>query len=195
MNTDACLGYGAMGYQSWEVAREICDARRFILIRHVGPVAKGRDATSQSLAHKTEVRFCLCCVKATHIAVPMSSELGAYSWLKETGVKIGTSEGPSAGRRLAAVYYVLDSYGAPLPVGWDWAARPLEFAARNALIHSILRGVPAPIPTIADTEMQKQNLEKDLDAKITAMDSQGNATHPTIARAPTIPGETPISPR
>ena len=131
-------------------------------------------------------------MKATHIAVPMSSELGAYSWLKETGAKLGTSEGPCAGRRLAAVNCVLYSNGSPLPVGWDWAARPLEFAAPNPLVRSILRGNPAPILTIADAEMQEKTLEKDLDTNITAKDSQGNVTQPVVNRAPPIPGETPF---
>ena len=79
MHADACLGYSAMGYQSWEVAGEICDARRFILTHHVGPVAQGRDALPKSLAQKANAGFCLCCVKATHIAVPPSFELGARS--------------------------------------------------------------------------------------------------------------------
>ena len=109
-------------------------------------------------------------------------------------MKLGTSEGPWAGRRLAAVNYVLDSNGSPLPVGRHWAARPLEFAAPNPLVRSILRGIPAPIPTIADDEMQQKTFEEDLDTNISAKDSQGNVTQPTVTRTPSTPGETPISP-
>ena len=56
---------------------------------------------------------------------------------------------------MAAVNYALDSRGAPLPVGWDWAARPLEFVAPKPLIRSIPNNIPGPIPTIAGAEKRK----------------------------------------
>ena len=88
------------------------------LIRIAGPGATGRDASPEA-----KVGFRPCCVKATHIAVPLSFELGANGWLGKMGMKLWTPEGPWACGRLPAVNYVLDSNGSPLPVGWDWAAR------------------------------------------------------------------------
>ena len=44
MHTDACLGYSAMGYQSWEVARSSLKANKNILSRLAEPVARGHDA-------------------------------------------------------------------------------------------------------------------------------------------------------
>ena len=106
-------------------------------------------------------------------------------------MRLWTSDGPWAGRRLAAVNYVLTSNGTPLPVGWDWAARSLDFAAPDPLVRPISRGVPVPIPTIADAEEQKQTLKKDSDATVTAKESQENVNKPAVARAPTLPEEPP----
>ena len=77
----AFLGYSAMGHRSWATAPGgKCDARRFILIRPVGLLAEGRDASSKSRAQEATVGFRPCCVKAAHIAAPMAFELGASRW-------------------------------------------------------------------------------------------------------------------
>ena len=70
------MGYSATGYRSWEAPGDICDARRSILIRLVGPVAKRNDAKSV-LAQKAKVGFSPCCVRATHSAVSLAFQLGA----------------------------------------------------------------------------------------------------------------------
>ena len=150
----------------------------------MGPVAKGRDASPKAPAWKAKVGSCPRCVKATHIAVPPPFESGAYSWLEEMGAKLWTAEGPWAGRRLAAANYVLDSNGPPVPVGWDWSARSLEFIAPKPIGRPILRSVPAPTPTIADAEMQKKTFKKDWYANFTAKDSRENATQPTVTPNP-----------
>ena len=76
------------GYQSWEVANDSRDARRRILIRIAGPVAKERDASSKALAQKAKVGFRLRRLEATHITVPFSFELGARSRLKAVGAEL-----------------------------------------------------------------------------------------------------------
>ena len=118
-------------------------------------------------------------------AVHLSFEIGAKSQLEELGMDLWASDGPWAGRRLAAVHYVSDANGAPLPVGWGWTARALEFARPNPLICSISRGTPAPIPTNAEAEKQQKNLEKDLDTPIGLLDSRGPSDTPPDTRTPT----------
>ena len=112
MHTDACFGYSAMGYQGWEVAHGLCEASKFTLIRLVGPASEGHDAKN-NLAQKVKVGFCSCCSQATHLAVPSSSKLGAYSELEGLGMRLWADERPWEGRRLAAVNYVLDPNGSP----------------------------------------------------------------------------------
>ena len=109
-------------------------------------------------------------------------------------MKLWTCEGPWAGRRLAAVNYVSDSSGSPLPGGWGWAACSLECIVTNPLFCPFLRGAPSPIPTIADAEMQKKTLKKESDTNITAEDSRENASQPTVNSTPIIPEETPSDP-
>ena len=52
MQTDACLGFCVMGRQSWDTARDHCDVFPYILIRIVGPVAKGRDRRQKRCPRK-----------------------------------------------------------------------------------------------------------------------------------------------
>ena len=134
----------------------ICDARRVILIRLAGSVSKGSDVES-ALARKAQVGFCSCCVKATRSAVPLVFALGANSWVGDLGMGLWALGVPWAGRRLAAVSYVLGDSGPPLPTGWDRAARSLEFVAPNPLTRSISRGLPGPIPAITDAERQMKS--------------------------------------
>ena len=82
----------------------------------------GSEAKS-ALTQKTKVGFCPCCIQATRIAAPTSCKLGEYSPLEELGMQLWADEGPWAGRRLAAVNYVMDNGGPPLPAGWDLAAK------------------------------------------------------------------------
>ena len=72
MRADACLGFSFTEYESWAVASGICDARRFILIRLAGPVAKGSDAKS-ALAQQATAQSRPWCVKAMYIAAPRHS--------------------------------------------------------------------------------------------------------------------------
>ena len=67
MRAGACLGFGAMGYQSWEMAYGILEANKYILNRLVGPVAKGQNAKN-NLTQKAKVSFGLCRVKATRLS-------------------------------------------------------------------------------------------------------------------------------
>ena len=127
-HTDACLGHNTMGYQSWEVAYGLYDTRKFNLIRLVGPASTGHDAESM-LTQEAKAGFRPCCIQSTHIAVPSSPKLGAYSELQELGMRLWANKGPWAARRLAAANYVLVSNRSPLPAGWNWAARSLDFNA------------------------------------------------------------------
>ena len=160
MHADACLGYSATGYQSWGVAYNVLEARKFDLIRPAGPASQGRNAKG-ILTQKAKAGFCPCCVQATRIANATSIQSGEYSPLKELGMQPSADEGPWAGRRLAADNYVLGYGGSLLPVGWDWAAKSLEFNAPRALIRSMCRGAPILIPTIAESKKLREIHEQD----------------------------------
>ena len=105
------------------------------------------------------------CTRATHIAVPPTFDLGAFSSIKELGMSLWASDRPKAGRRLAAVSYVLDSNCALLPIGRNWAARPLEFIAPDPLIRPLTHGLSVPIPAIADAEKHDKRTKLDLDTR------------------------------
>ena len=73
---------------------------------------------------------------------------------------------------------------------WDWAARPLEFAARDPLIRPFSQSIPSPIPTIASAEEQKRNLEKDLGTLAATKEMHMTMDELRDTRAPTIGGQT-----
>ena len=67
MHTEACPDFRAMGYECWEVARDLCDGLRYSLFRIFGPVAMGRDAIAPA-------------ARARRISLPPHTfELGALS--------------------------------------------------------------------------------------------------------------------
>ena len=71
MNADARFGYSVMGYQSWDVVCDHCDAWKTTLVRLDGRLSKGRDAKAEgNLCQKAEVEKRHCCTCATHVAVP-----------------------------------------------------------------------------------------------------------------------------
>ena len=74
------------------------------------------------------------------------------------------------------------SHGVPLPPGWDWVARPLEFIAPNSLFRLNPQGAPVRIPAIADAEKQKKNSKKGLGATIVMMGSRETSETPLDRR-------------
>ena len=155
-----------------------------------GTVAEGRGAPPKTPAREAKVGHCPCCAIATHVAVPPPVESGAYSELKELGVGHWAPDGPRAGRRLEAVTYLLDTNGARLLGGWDWAACALQFLAPDPLIRSLSQCTPLPIPTIADAEKHKKNITKDLDTHTALQGPRAAADKPSGKRIPTLGGQT-----
>ena len=149
------------------------EAGNFNLIRLVGPASEGHEAMDQ-LAQKAKVGVCPCCVKATHIAEPPSSKLGAYGELENSGMRISADDGPWAGRRLAAVQRVLDSNGSPLSLERVWAAHALECVPPSALIRYIDRGVPVLHAISQESTLQKARDEKE-EKQSLALDASENA--------------------
>ena len=98
VRADGRLGFSATGCRNWEVGSGICEARRFILIRLAGPVAKGPGAENAS-AQKAKVGFRPCCEKVTRVAAPAAFGLGECSRLKGMGMDLSALRGPWAGRR------------------------------------------------------------------------------------------------
>ena len=127
MNTDACLGFCAMGYQSWGIAYGICEAGPSCLVRHSGPVTEDHCAPESSPTRRGKVGLRSCCVAATQVAIPVSYNSGPFGELKHVGLRLWAPEGPWEGRRLAAMGYVLNSNCIPLSPWRDWAARSSEF--------------------------------------------------------------------
>ena len=75
-------------------------------------------------------------------------------------------EGPRAGRRLAAVNYVMDNSGSPPPGGWDSAAKSLGFVAPSSVVRPISRGAPVPISSVSEDEKFRKPCDKDKDTNI-----------------------------
>ena len=72
--------------------------------------------------------------------------------LKQMGIRLWTAFGAWAPRRLAAIDYsmrYINSY--PLPTGWDWAAKALDFSAPEPIIRGIPGGATIVIRTIDQT--------------------------------------------
>ena len=171
-------------------------ARRFILIRLAGPVDKG-SGDKIALAEKATVVFRPRYADAAHVAAPAVFGRGEYSRMKEMCMELWSLHAPWAGRRLAAVGYNLDNNGSPHPVGWDLAARSLEFVAPQPLIRSMFRGSPAPILAIADAEKQKKSHAKGENTNIEVRDTRETAssrpaTRNSYAGAKTVPGDVPL---
>ena len=166
------LGFCAIGHQNSDVARDPCDAFRRILIRPVGPVAVGHDASTKTAAQKAEVGYCPCCTQATHIAATPTFTLGDYSSIKELGMSLWAADGLWAGRRLAAVSYVMGSNGAPLPMAQDWAARSLEFTAPDPPIRPHTQGTYKPISAVDGAEKQNKRPMMDLNRETTPDEPQ-----------------------
>ena len=106
MDIDACFGHSVMGYQSWDVVYDHCDDWRTTIVRLEGRLSKGNDANAKdNLCQKVKVRYCPCCARATHVAVPPPYALGELDPLKLQGARLWAEFGPWAPRRLAAIEY------------------------------------------------------------------------------------------
>ena len=160
VNTDSCLGFATYAYQSAEVLFGPVQARSDLLIRLVGRRCKGH-SDRQSVTQRAKVGYCPCCATPTHVAVPLSYELGKDDRRKRTSMDLWAQFGPWAQRRHAAIYYTLEGNDRqPLPAGWDWAANTLDFAFRPALIRGMQDGVPVPITTTAESRRrERQRME------------------------------------
>ena len=160
------------------------------MARLSGPVAKGHDAPKNTLAQKGEVGFCPCCGQATHVAVPATYVLGCMDTLKRLGLAVWAEEGLRACRRHAAIEHVLGANYTPLPVGWDWAARPLDLQAPDFLTRAVCRGAAQPIPTVAQSAARSQG-NKAIKDKPT-QDTQNTPSFPPMEVEPTH-AENPIA--
>ena len=77
MNTDACLGFSAMGYQSSDLTFTSRDDNRGFLARYVGHFSKGRSGAKKELAQRAKVGYRPCCAAVTHVAAPPSFVLAS----------------------------------------------------------------------------------------------------------------------
>ena len=92
------------------------------------------------------------------MAIPKSYAIGAMDPLKQMGIRLWAAFGPWAPRRLAAIDYsmrYINNY--PLPTGWDWAAKALDFSAPAAITRGIPGEEPIAIQTIALTNIANAN--------------------------------------
>ena len=162
VNTDACLGFAAYAFQSAEVLFGPVQTTHDILIRLEGRRCKGH-SDRQHTTQRAKVGYCPCCTLPTHVAIPLSYVLGEDDRHKRIAMDIWAEWGPLGQRRYAALFYALINNGRqPMPVGWDWAAKTLNFAYPSVLIRGVPNGVPTPILTVDEArrlEHQRRNLE------------------------------------
>ena len=89
MDTDACLGYPAMGHQSWDVVYGHCAARKTTLVRLEGRLSTGHDAEAQgNLCQEAKAGYCPCCTRATHLANPPAYAMGELDPPKQMGSRL-----------------------------------------------------------------------------------------------------------
>ena len=79
-----------------------CEARNFILAHLEGAITKGHDATKEDLTQRAKVGYCPRHTQITHVAAPLRYIPSEYSGMRDRGLALWMSEGPWAGRRLAA---------------------------------------------------------------------------------------------
>ena len=146
-----------MGYQSWDVVFDHCEAWKWILVRLEGRLPKGRDSNVKGgICQKAKAGYCPCCTRATHVAIPQPYTLGAVDPLKQMGIRLWSAFGPWAARRLAAIDYSMKYINCyPPPPGWDWAAKALDIQAPEPILRGIPGGGPIVIRTIAQTNNAK----------------------------------------
>ena len=153
INTDGCLGFSVMAYQSWGILFGHREAASLNLVRLLRPLAKGHDSPTHTPSHRGKVGLCPCCSVATYVAVPGTYCLGLFGRLKHAGLRPLAEGGFWAPRQLAAIDYVLRFNDCmPLRTGWNWAAHSLEFSAPSALVRGLFLGAPCPIPTVAQAK-------------------------------------------
>ena len=87
---------------------------------------------------KAKVGYCVCCSYITHVAVPPNYTAGPYVEEICMGTSLRQTQGPWAGRYLAAHQYW--NWRGNLPTHWDWAPRPLDITAPLPLLFSLVRG-------------------------------------------------------
>ena len=153
MDTDACLGFPVMAYRSRGIAYGHYGAWQSTLVRIEGRLSKSHDGKAGNLFRRAKVGYCPCCACVTHVAIPPSYSLGPHDGLTHTGILLWAEFGPWAPRRLAATEYsmrYIERY--PVPAGWDWAAKALDFKAPDPFIRGAPGGEPGVISTIAQTE-------------------------------------------
>ena len=155
MNTDACLGFPVMAHQSWGIAHGHCAARQSTLVGFEGRLSKGHNGKADGLCQKSTGGYCPCCARATRVAISPPYSLGPLGGLKQTGIRLWAEFGPWAPRSLAAMEYpmlYIERY--PLPTGWDWAAKSLDFNAPDPVIRGAPGGEPDVTPIIVHTKAQ-----------------------------------------
>ena len=92
------------------------------------------------------------------MATPPAYAVGELGPLKLMETCLWAAFGPWAPRRLAAIDYsmrYINNY--PLPTGWDWAAKALDFSAPEPVIRGIPVGEPLVIRAIAHTHAANAN--------------------------------------
>ena len=71
-----------------------CDAGESLLARLEVTPTRTRTATKTDPIQRAKVRYCSCCTRATHIAVPPRRDSGEFSWYKDRGLPQWKSHGP-----------------------------------------------------------------------------------------------------
>ena len=90
------------------------------MLRVEGECSKGSGAPIANLAQRAKCVVFPCCVRATHVLVPTTYDVGKYESRKCNIAKLWQKYGPMATRNYAAAVH-FNLYG-PLPSAWNWIA-------------------------------------------------------------------------
>ena len=82
-----------------------------------------------------KVGYCVCCSYITHVAVPPNYTAGPYVGEEGMGITLWQSQGPWAGRYLAARQFL--NWRGNLPAHWDRDARSLDIPTPQPLLFSL----------------------------------------------------------
>ena len=137
---DAPLGCSCVGFQSSDVALELRDEPKNILIRLVGTSSRVPESARDNPTQSGKPGFCVCCTLATRFAVPVIREVGAHDWLKRRGMRLLKSFGPWAPRSLAAGYYL--GQNGRFPQNWEYAAKALDIPLPGPLADPFREDTP-----------------------------------------------------
>ena len=105
VNTDGNLGWALYAYMSVEILMNRRQVAQSILLCAEGTCSKGSESPKSNLAQRAKCGVCPSCVRATHVLIPTTYDVGKYDRRKANTTKLWQKCGPMAARNYAAAVY------------------------------------------------------------------------------------------